>query len=155
MNMVVLDGGTTNPGDLSWGPLEQLGNLTVYNETPAHLVKERLKGAQAVILNRIVLGREEFSSLPELRYVGTLATGYNTIDTHAAGEFGITVCNVPHYCEYSVAQHALSLLLCLCGNNNNSNCGCGNDNSWLWILFLLCCCGNNNCGGQLNNCGNC
>ena len=115
MNMVVLDGGTTNPGDLSWGPLEQLGNLTVYDETPAHLVKERLKGAQAVILNRIVLGREEFSSLPELRYVGTLATGYNTIDTHAAGEFDITVCNVPHYCEYSVAQHALSLLLCLCG----------------------------------------
>ena len=92
MNIVVLDGGTTNPGDLSWGPLEQLGNLTVYDETPAHLVKERLKGAQAVILNRIVLGREEFSSLPELRYVGTLATGYNTIDTHAAGEFGITVC---------------------------------------------------------------
>lgn len=47
------------------------------------------------------------------------------------------------------------LLSCLCGNNNNSNCGCGNDNSWLWILILLCCCGNNNCGGQLNNCGNC
>ncbi len=121
MNIVVLDGGTTNPGDLSWGPLEQLGNLTVYDETPAHLVKERLKGAQAVILNRIVLGREEFSSLPELRYVGTLATGYNTIDTHAAGEFGITVCNVPHYCEYSVAQHALSLLLCLCGKVQRSS----------------------------------
>ena len=121
MNIVVLDGGTTNPGDLSWGPLEQLGNLTVYDETPAHLVKERLKGAQAVILNRSGLGREEFSSLPELRYVGTLATGYNTIDTHAAGEFDITVCNVPHYCEYSVAQHALSLLLCLCGKVQRSS----------------------------------
>lgn len=114
MNIVVLDGGTTNPGDLSWEPLEQLGQLTVYEETPPDLVEKRLQNAQAAILNRISLGKDLFSKLPELRYVGTLATGYNTIDTHAARESGITVCNVPHYCEDAVAQHALSLLLCLC-----------------------------------------
>lgn len=114
MNIVVLDGGTTNPGDLSWEPLEQLGQLTVYEETPPDLVKQRLRNAQAAILNRISLGKDLFSKLPELRYVGTLATGYNTIDTNAAREYGITVCNVPHYCEGAVAQHALSLLLCLC-----------------------------------------
>lgn len=121
MNIVVLDGGTTNPGDLSWEPLERLGNLTVYHETPSQLVLERLQNAQAVILNRNVLGREEFSQLPQLRYVGTLATGYNTIDTQAAREFGITVCNVPHYCETSVAQHALALLLCLCNKVQRSS----------------------------------
>lgn len=121
MNIVVLDGGTTNPGDLSWAPLERLGCLSVYGETPSDQVVERLKNAQAVILNRIVLGREEFSQLPELRYIGTLATGYNTIDTQAAREFGITVCNVPHYCETAVAQHALSLLLCLCNKVQRSS----------------------------------
>ncbi len=121
MNIVVLDGGTTNPGDLSWEPLERLGNLTVYHETPSQLVLERLRNAQAVILNRNVLGREEFSQLPQLRYVGTLATGYNTIDTQAAREFGVTVCNVPHYCETSVAQHALALLLCLCNKVQRSS----------------------------------
>ena len=121
VNIVVLDGGTTNPGDLSWEPLERLGRLTVYEETPAPLVVERLQGAQAVILNRIVLGREEFSRLPQLRYAGTLATGYNTIDTGAARELGVTVCNVPHYCETAVAQHALALLLCLCNKVQRSS----------------------------------
>ncbi len=116
MNIVVLDGGTTNPGDLSWEPLAQLGHLTVYDETSPEQVVGRLFDAQAVILNRVALGREEFTQLPRLRYVGTLATGYNTIDVEAARAFGITVCNVPHYCEKPVAQHALSLLLCLCNH---------------------------------------
>ena len=84
------------PGDLSWEPLERLGDLTVYGQTPQKLAVQRLEDAQAVILNRLSLGREEFSRLPKLRYVGTLATGYNTIDVKAARERGITVCNVPH-----------------------------------------------------------
>ena len=122
LRIVVLDGGTTNPGDLSWEPLEQLGQLTVYSETPSSLVLERLRSAQAAILNRVVLGREEISQLPDLRYVGTLATGYNTIDVRAAREYGVTVCNVPRYCEAAVAQHALSLLLCLCNKVERSSC---------------------------------
>ena len=88
MNIVVLDGGTTNPGDLSWAPLERLGQVTVYSQTPQPLVLERLATAQAALLNRAALGREEFAQLPQLRYVGTLATGYNTIDVAAAREAG-------------------------------------------------------------------
>ena len=129
MNIVVLDGGTTNPGDLSWEPLERLGRLTVYGQTPQGLAVQRLEDAQAVILNRLSLGREEFSRLPKLRYVGTLATGYNTIDVKAARERGITVCNVPHYCEAAVAQHALSLLLCLC-NKVQRSAGMVRDGHW-------------------------
>lgn len=121
MKIVVLDGGTTNPGDLSWDPLARLGELSVFDETPQELVLSRLEDAGAAILNRVRLGREEFSRLPRLRYVGTLATGYNTIDTAAAREFGITVCNVPHYCERTVAQHALALLLCLCNKVQRSS----------------------------------
>ncbi|MGI6254658.1 MAG: D-2-hydroxyacid dehydrogenase [Acutalibacter sp.] len=121
LKIVVLDGGTTNPGDLSWEPLERLGELSVYDETPRDLVLSRLEGAQAAILNRVSLGREEFTRLPQLKYVGTLATGYNTIDTTAAREFGITVCNVPHYCERTVAQHTLALLLCLCNKVQRSS----------------------------------
>ena len=121
MNIVVLDGGTTNPGDLSWAPLERLGQVTVYSQTPQPLVVERLATAQAALLNRAALGREEFAQLPQLRYVGTLATGYNTIDVAAAREAGVTVCNVPHYCEDAVAQHALALLLCLCNKVQRSS----------------------------------
>ncbi len=116
MNITVLDGGTTNPGDISWEPLEVLGTLTVYDSTPAELVVSRGKGAEALILNRIALNRDILSKLPELRFVGMLATGYNAIDIKAAGELGITVCNVPDYCADTVAQQAISLLLCLCGN---------------------------------------
>lgn len=121
MHIVVLDGGTANPGDLSWEGLARLGSLTVYGSTPPQLVLPRLEGAEAAILNRVALGRKEFSRLPKLRYVGTLATGYNTIDVTAAREFGVTVCNVPHYCEDAVAQHALALLLCLCNQASPSS----------------------------------
>ena len=121
MNIVVLDGGAANPGDLSWAPLERLGQVTVYSQTPQPLVVERLATAQAALLNRAALGREEFAQLPQLRYVGTLATGYNTIDVAAAREAGVTVCNVPHYCEDAVAQHALALLLCLCNKVQRSS----------------------------------
>ena len=129
MNIVVLDGGTTNPGDLSWAPLERLGQVTVYSQTPQPLVVERLATAQAALLNRAALGREEFAQLPQLRYVGTLATGYNTIDVAAAREAGVTVCNVPHYCEDAVAQHALALLLCLC-NKVQRSAGMVRDGHW-------------------------
>ena len=115
MKIVVLDGGTTNPGDLSWGPLEALGEVTVYPDTPPALVVPRAKGAQALVLNRIVMSREVLERLPELGFIGMLATGYNAIDTAAARERGVTVCNVPDYCAQTVAQQAVSLLLALAG----------------------------------------
>mgnify|MGYP002624444683 CR=1 FL=1 len=116
MDIVVLDGGTTNPGDLSWAPLESLGRLTVYPETPAELVVSRAAGAQALVLNRIVMDRKTLERLPSLEFIGMLATGYNAIDTAAARERGVTVCNVPDYCAQTVAQQAVSLLLALAGN---------------------------------------
>lgn len=114
MDIVVLDGGTTNPGDLSWAPLEALGRVTVYDSTPADCVVRRAQNAEALIVNRIVLNRAVLDALPKLRYIGTLATGYNTIDVRAAREKGVTVCNVPLYCVETVAQLTLALLLALC-----------------------------------------
>ncbi len=114
MDIVVLDGGTTNPGDLSWAPLEALGRVAVYDSTPADCVVKRAQDAEALIVNRIVLNRAVLDALPKLRYIGTLATGYNTIDVRAAREKGVTVCNVPLYCVETVAQLTLALLLALC-----------------------------------------
>ena len=114
MDIVVLDGGTTNPGDLSWAPLEALGRVTVYDSTPADCVVKRARDAEALIVNRIVLNRAVLDALPKLRYIGTLATGYNTIDVRAAREKGVTVCNVPLYCVETVAQLTFALLLALC-----------------------------------------
>ena len=116
LRIVILDGGTTNPGDVSWAPLEAIGHVTAYDNTPAELVIERAKDADAVIMNRIVMSREVMSSLPKLRFIGALATGFNTIDVAAAREKGITVCNVPFYCVETVAQQALALLLELCNH---------------------------------------
>ncbi len=113
MKIVVLDGGTTNPGDISWAPLEALGDLTVYPNTPRELLLERARGAGALITNRVRLDRETVNALPELRYIGTLSIGVNQVDGAAARERGIPLCNVPYYCVEAVAQHALSLLLCL------------------------------------------
>ncbi len=119
LEIVILDGGTTNPGDLSWAPLEAIGHVTAYDNTPAELVIERAKNADAVIMNRIVMSREVMSALPKLRFIGALATGFNTIDVAAAREMGITVCNVPFYCVETVAQQAFALLLELCNHTGD------------------------------------
>lgn len=115
MNIVILDGGTTNPGDVSWEPLAALGNLTVYDRTSPGEIVPRSMEADALIVNRVALTREILLKLPRLRFIGMLATGYNAIDTKAARERGIAVCNVPFYCVETVAQQAFTLLLCLCG----------------------------------------
>lgn len=116
MKIVILDGRTTNPGDISWKPLEALGSLTVYEDTPPELVVPRSLGAEALIINRIQMTKDVINSLPNLRFIGMLATGYNVVDTEVAKSRGIIVCNVPDYCAFNVAQQALTLLLCLCGN---------------------------------------
>ena len=103
MHLVILDGGSTNPGDVSWAPLRALGSVTVYDSTKPEEIVERAKDAEAVILNRNVISREIMQKLPKLRFIGLLATGYNTVDVKAAGELGITVCNVPLYCVETVA----------------------------------------------------
>ncbi|MHB9106107.1 MAG: D-2-hydroxyacid dehydrogenase [Armatimonadota bacterium] len=111
MKIVVLDGYTLNPGDLSWDGLRALGACEIYDRTPPELVVERARGAEAVLTNKVVVGREQLAQLPELRYIGVLATGYNIVDTSAARERGIPVTNVPEYGTRSVAQMAFALLL--------------------------------------------
>ncbi len=118
-NIVILDGGTTNPGDITFEPIENLGNVTFYEDTPKELVYERSKDADAIIINRIVVTRELLLSLPKLKYIGLFATGFNLVDTKAAHELGVTVCNVPFYCVGTVAQQAFALLLELCNHVNN------------------------------------
>lgn len=111
MKIVVLDGYTANPGDLDWSPLVALGELTVHDRTAAALTLERAAGAQVVLTNKVVLGATELAALPDLRYIGVLATGYNVVDVSAARERGIVVTNVPAYSTPSVAQHVFALLL--------------------------------------------
>ena len=111
MNVVVLDGHTLNPGDLSWGELQSLGECRIYDRTPPDEVVKRAADAEIVLTNKTVLTREQIHSLPKLRYIGVLATGYNIVDIAAAREGNIPVTNVPTYGTRSVAQHTLALLL--------------------------------------------
>ncbi len=109
--IVVLDGYTTNPGDLSWEPLAALGELETYDRTPRADVLARSQGASILLSNKTFLHAEHIAQLPELQYIGVFATGYNVIDIDAAREHGVVVCNVPHYSTEAVAQHTMALLL--------------------------------------------
>ena len=111
MKIVILDGFTANPGDLSWKGLEELGALTVYDRTKADETVARAAGAEIVLTNKVIISREVISQLPQLRYIGVLATGYNVVDIVAAHERGITVTNVPAYSTESVAQMVFAHLL--------------------------------------------
>ncbi|CAG7657293.1 D-2-hydroxyacid dehydrogenase [Paenibacillus allorhizosphaerae] len=114
MNIVVLDGYTLNPGDLSWSALEQLGTVTLHDRTPEHEVVSRASEADIVLTNKTPLSAASIAQLPKLRYIGVLATGYNIVDIEAAAKRGIVVANVPSYSTYSVAQLVFALLLELC-----------------------------------------
>ena len=111
MKIVILDGYTANPGDLSWSELEALGDVTVYDRTKPEDTVARAADAEVVLTNKVVLGRKEIEQLPHLQYIGVLATGYNVVDIAAAHEHGITVTNVPAYSTESVAQMVFAHLL--------------------------------------------
>ena len=111
MKIVILDGFTAQPGDLSWQALEELGTLTVYDRTLPHETVARAADADIVLTNKVVISREVMDQLPKLRYIGVLATGYNVVDIQAASERGITVTNVPAYSTESVAQMVFAHLL--------------------------------------------
>jgi glycerate dehydrogenase len=110
-NIVVLDGYTLNPGDLSWSALEALGPCQIHDRTPPGQVIERAAGADLVLTNKTVLTREQILALKPLRYIGVLATGYNIVAIDAARERGVPVTNVPTYGTRSVAQMTFALLL--------------------------------------------
>lgn len=111
MKIVILDGYSANPGDLSWKGLEALGDLTVYDRTKPEDTVARAKDADIVLTNKVLIGRKEMEQLPHLIYIGVLATGYNVVDICAAHERGITVTNVPAYSTESVAQMVFAHLL--------------------------------------------
>ncbi|MBP1966159.1 D-2-hydroxyacid dehydrogenase [Paenibacillus aceris] len=114
MHIVVLDGFTLNPGDLSWEELERHGFVTVYDRTPPELVKERIQESDIVLTNKTPLSKEALTGLNRLKYIGVLATGYNVVDVKAASSQGIVVTNVPTYGTDSVAQFVFALILELC-----------------------------------------
>lgn len=113
MNIVYLDGYTLNPGDLDWAPLQQQGNFTVYDRTPAELVVKRAADADIILTNKVFISADIMAQLPKLKYVGVTATGYNNVDIIAARARNVTVTNVRGYSTPSVAQHTFSLLLAL------------------------------------------
>jgi glycerate dehydrogenase len=114
MKITVLDGHTLNPGDLSWDRLFALGDVVIYERTPADKIIGRSEGSAVLITNKTPLTEETLSRLPDLKYIGVLATGYNVVDTAAAKQRNILVTNVPAYSTMSVAQLTFALLLELC-----------------------------------------
>lgn len=111
MEIVVLDGYTLNPGDLSWEALQNLGQLTVYDRTRPEEVVKRAQNATVLFTNKVVIDRGIIKQLPHLRFIGVLATGYNVVDTLAARDAGVTVTNIPAYSTPSVAQMVFGHIL--------------------------------------------
>ncbi len=117
MDIVILDGYTVNPGDLSWEGFENMGNVTCYDRTPkddpAEIIR-RIGGAEAALTNKTPIGRQVLEGCPNLRYIGLFSTGTDAVDCQEAARHGITVCNVPSYSTMAVAQHTIALLLEIC-----------------------------------------
>ncbi len=111
MRIVVLDGYALNPGDLSWDEIRKLGEVTLYDRTVEKDIVLRAKEADAVLLNKCPMTKNTLTHLPNLKYIGVLATGYNVVDTSFAKEKGIVVTNIPAYSTASVAQHVFALIL--------------------------------------------
>jgi glycerate dehydrogenase len=114
MKIVVLDGFTLNPGDLFWDGLKKMGDVIVYDRTPADKIVERAAGAEIIYTNKTPLNEDVLKQLPSLKFIGVLATGYNVVDTEAARNNGIIVTNIPGYSTNSVAQLTFAFLLELC-----------------------------------------
>lgn len=114
MKIVVLDGFTLNPGDLSWSALGALGSVTVYDRTAKEDIVSRIGDADAILTNKTPISAETLASCPSVKYIGVLATGYNVVDTAAAKERGIPVCNIPTYGTAAVGQFAIAMLLEIC-----------------------------------------
>ncbi|MGI5173290.1 D-2-hydroxyacid dehydrogenase [Treponema sp. OMZ 840] len=112
--IVVLDGFPANPGDLSWDEFKKLGDLTVYEKTEKDKIIAHIADAAYIYTNKVPITREIMTACPHLKFIGVLATGYNTVDVEAAAEKGITVTNIPAYGTQIVAQHVFALLLEIC-----------------------------------------
>lgn len=116
IKIVVLDAFVANSGDLSWDGLKELGDVTIYDRTAPDQILERCKDADAIFTNKVLIDSDIISNTPNLKFIGVLATGYNNVDIAAAKAHGITVCNVPAYSTYSVAQLVFAHLLNIVNN---------------------------------------
>lgn len=114
MKIVVLDGYTLNPGDLSWAKFEAIGEFQCYDRTPADKIVKRIGDAEAIITNKTPITKETLDACPTVKYIGVLATGYNVVDVEAAKAKGIPVTNVPTYGTTAVSQFVFALLLEIC-----------------------------------------
>lgn len=114
MKIVVLDGYTLNPGDLTWEGLEKLGELTVYDRTPEDKILERIGDAEIIYTNKTPISRETLQKATTVKFIGVLATGYNVVDTAVAKELGVVVTNIPTYGTSAVSQMVFALLLEVC-----------------------------------------
>jgi len=112
--IVVLDGYASNPGDISWEPFKEFGDLIVYPRTKPEEVEERIKGAECVFTNKVPVTAEIIDASPELKWIGVLATGFNIVDTAHAKQKGIIVSNVPSYSTDTVAQNVFAHILNIC-----------------------------------------
>lgn len=111
MKIVVLDGYTENPGDISWAPFEKLGELVVYDYTAPSEIFGRLEGVSVCLTNKTCFPKEVLEKLPDLKYIGCLSTGFNVVDVEYCREHGITVTNIPEYATFATAQMTIALLL--------------------------------------------
>lgn len=111
MKIVILDGYTENPGDISWAPFEALGELVVYDYTAPSEIFERLEGVSVCLTNKTCFPKEVLEKLPDLKYIGCLSTGFNVVDVEYCREHGITVTNIPEYATFATAQMTIALLL--------------------------------------------
>ncbi len=111
MKICILDGYSLNPGDLDWSPVECLGDVTLFDRTPADKIVERAADADIVLTNKVPFSADTLRQLPRLRFICVLATGYNIIDTEAAARQGVVVANIPAYSTMSVAQMAFAHIL--------------------------------------------
>ncbi|MEM6724934.1 MAG: D-2-hydroxyacid dehydrogenase [Bacteroidota bacterium] len=140
--IVVLDGAVVNPGDLSWSELEALGELTVYPGSLDHEVPGRLQGAQIVLTNKALINAATIRNTPTLQYIGVIASGYNTVDIHAAADRNIPVTNGLGYGTASVAQHVFAYILHFCNqvalhNQDIQQGGWSKANVWCYTLQPL------------------
>ncbi len=115
MKIVILDGYTTNPGDISWAPFEALGELVTYEYTAPDEIFGRLEGVSVCLTNKTCFPKEVLEKLPDLRYIGCLSTGFNVVDVGYCHEHGITVTNIPEYATFATAQMTIALLLEIAG----------------------------------------
>ena len=123
MKIIILDGYTLNPGDISWTGFETLGDFIMYDRTPPDKIIERSEDADIILTNKTIINKDTIKQLPKLKYIGVLATGYNIVDVNAANERNIIVTNIPSYGTSSVAQMVFALLLELTqnvGHHSNS-----------------------------------